>query len=230
MTFQSARIDARLTRALAISFALHILLLWPTLPQQAVERVAAPLSATLRTPERPVEPAMAVKRETPVRPHPLPAPLPVLTRPEFAPTVAAPTVAAVAAAVAAEPAAAPPAVPPTPAGGALRPAAPTPAPANGLDADGLRQFRLALAREARRFKRYPPRALEAGWSGTAEVRLTVAVDAAAGAELIRTSGHDVLDEVAVDMLRRAASAAPMPASLRGRAFAVSLPVVFELPD
>lgn len=226
MTFQSARIDARLTRALAISFVLHILLLWPTLPQQAVERVAAPLSATLRTPERPVEPAMAVKREMPVRPHSLPAPLPVLTRPEPAPTVAAPT----AVAVAAEPAAAPPAVSPTPAGGALRPAAPTPAPANGLDADGLRQFRLALAREARRFKRYPPRALEAGWSGTAEVRLTVAVDAAAGAELIRTSGHDVLDEVAVDMLRRAASSAPMPASLRGRAFAVSLPVVFELPD
>lgn len=104
-------------------------------------------------------------------------------------------------------------------------------PGTGLDADGLRSYRLSLATQARRFRRYPARALEAGWSGTVEVRVTVAADAAGPvAELVRPSGHGALDEAALEMLRQAAPATPVPESLRGRVFAVSLPVVFDLPE
>ncbi|HET7776889.1 MAG TPA: hypothetical protein VFK74_11010, partial [Azospira sp.] len=45
-----------------------------------------------------------------------------------------------------------------------------PAPVReGSSGDALRQYRLALALEARRFKRYPRLARERGWEGTVEV-------------------------------------------------------------
>jgi protein TonB len=101
----------------------------------------------------------------------------------------------------------------------------------GVDADGLRSYRLALAREAKRHKRFPTRAIEAGWNGTAEVRILVSADGIApDARLAKSSGHDVLDEAALDMLRNALPTTPVPPSLRGRTFVVDLPVVFELPQ
>lgn len=100
----------------------------------------------------------------------------------------------------------------------------------GLDADGLRSYRLALAREARRHKRYPARAIEAGWEGTAELRVTVTVRAAPTVHLLRSSGHAALDAAALDMLGNAIPATALPASLKDREFSVDLPIVFELPQ
>jgi len=99
----------------------------------------------------------------------------------------------------------------------------------GPDQAGLRQFRLSLAGEARRFRRYPESARRAGLAGTSEVR--VAVEAGGGArhaDLARSSGHEVLDQAALDMLRQAAGRAALPESLRGQSFAVLLPVVFAV--
>ncbi|MDO8931646.1 MAG: TonB family protein [Rhodocyclaceae bacterium] len=99
---------------------------------------------------------------------------------------------------------------------------------DGLDADAVRQYRLALAVQARRFKRYPPQALEAGIGGTVEIRVAVAADGQAGdVALARSSGQDLLDAAAFDMMQKAAPRASVPELLRGRAFAVSLPVVFD---
>ena len=101
----------------------------------------------------------------------------------------------------------------------------------GVDAAGLRQYRLALAGELRRHRHYPDMARRAGWTGTTEVR--VAIDAAGApprAELNRSSGHAQLDEAALQMLRLAAPHIELPGSLRGRSFAVLLPVVFEIED
>ncbi|MDP1652652.1 MAG: TonB family protein [Rhodocyclaceae bacterium] len=104
-----------------------------------------------------------------------------------------------------------------------------PAAAHGPDAAGLRQYRLALAGEARRFRRYPDAARREGITGTAEVRVTVAAAGAARhAELAHSSGHAVLDAAALDMLRQATARALLPESLRGQDFAVLLPVVFEV--
>lgn len=109
--------------------------------------------------------------------------------------------------------------------------APTPdRPADGVDAEGLRSYRMALAREARRFKRYPRPALEAGWAGMAEVTVAVSpVGAAGDAHISRSSGHLILDEAALEMMARALATTAVPPVLLGQAFAVSLPVVFELP-
>lgn len=100
----------------------------------------------------------------------------------------------------------------------------------GLDADGLRSFRLALAREARRQKRYPVRAIEAGWEGTVDLRVSVTTRGPPTVSLVRSSGHAVLDAAALDMMGRAVPATALPASLKGQDFSVDLPVVFELPQ
>lgn len=106
-------------------------------------------------------------------------------------------------------------------------------PSPGLDAESLRSYRLALAREARRSRRYPARAIEAGWSGTVELR--VSASPGLGAPLVRvdlakSSGYPVLDDAALEMMREALPSAAIPAPLRERAFSVDLPILFELPD
>lgn len=107
----------------------------------------------------------------------------------------------------------------------------SPAVVDGVDAEGLRSYRLALAREAKRHKRFPTRAIEAGWTGTTELRVSVSADGTAPTVwLEKSSGHDALDEAALDMLRNALPTTPVPPTLRGRTFVVNLPVVFELPE
>lgn len=101
----------------------------------------------------------------------------------------------------------------------------------GLDADGVRQYRVNLASAARRFKRYPAQALEKGWSGSAEVELAIAASGVAQPpRLMSSSGHELLDEAALTMIGRAAQATLVPASLSGRAFAVKLPIMFDLDE
>lgn len=100
-----------------------------------------------------------------------------------------------------------------------------------LDADGLRGYRLALASQARGHRRYPRQAEDAGWQGTAEVRVTVlAGGMAQDPELLHSSGHAVLDRAAVDMLRGALAVTPVPPVLRQQTFVIDLPVVFELAE
>ncbi len=106
--------------------------------------------------------------------------------------------------------------------------APTEAPT--LSADGLRRYRLSLATQARRFKRYPAQALTAGWSGTAEIRLAVASDGQGEATLSRSSGYAVLDRAAQTMIEQSAQHTPVPETLRGKAFSVVLPVLFDIND
>lgn len=107
-------------------------------------------------------------------------------------------------------------------------AAPTaPVVSEGLNAEGLRQFHVALARQASRFRQYPPQAVASGWKGVVDIRLIFQSTGSSAAEVVRTSGIQILDEAALDMLRQAASVTVMPESLRGRDFAVNLPVMFD---
>lgn len=103
--------------------------------------------------------------------------------------------------------------------------------ASGPDSAGLRQFRLALAGEARRFRIYPDAARRTGLSGTVEVRVAVMAGGAGRfTELAHSSGHALLDAAAVEMVSKAAPLAPLPDSLRGHDFAVLLPIVFEIEE
>lgn len=98
------------------------------------------------------------------------------------------------------------------------------------DADAVRAYRLAVATKARGFKHYPASALAAGWAGTAQVRINVSPGGKPqDVNLERSSGYDALDRAAIAMIEAGMVRATVPEPLLGRAFAVTLPVVFE-PD
>lgn len=109
---------------------------------------------------------------------------------------------------------------------------PAPAPADaGLSVDGMRRYRLSLAAQARRFKRYPAQALASGWAGTAEIRLEIGGDGQPkSVEVLHSSGYAVLDRSALTMIEAGARHTPVPAELRGKTFSVVLPVVFDLTE
>lgn len=121
--------------------------------------------------------------------------------------------------------------PVAPAGASSSGALLTQANASGEALEGLRGYRLAVATQARRFKRYPRQAMAEGWAGSTEVRLEVGSDGRPrAATVFRPSGHVELDRAALTMIDFGAQRAQLPESLRGKPFAVLLPVVFNLED
>jgi protein TonB len=219
-------------RPVMLSLALHALLLAayaPPVRDVSASTAVAMLHGTLLPPRTVVparEPVATPAAPVPVARRAPRAPVPVVAAPSAASAVPpAPTFGATD--VVAEPAVAAASV----ASSAPSPARAEPTDARGPDAAGLRQYRLALASEARRFRRYPEAARRAELAGTVEVRVAVAAGGATrAAELHRSSGHAVLDAAALEMLRRAAQRADLPQSLRGQDFAVLLPVAFEVED
>lgn len=229
--------DGRLMTALALSCALHVLLLWPEALPRATQQAGQPLTATLRPAIR-TERHEAAAMPAPVRSEDaMPAARPVRKQVVAAPAAPSPEAAPVVAAAAGErlpqadrATADSPGF--TRAGGAMRleVAAQAGDPLQP-DADGIRAYRIGLAREARAYKQYPSLARERGWTGTAEVRVDVAQDGRPRQVLLaRSSGHDILDREAVHLMSRAAGTAALPDSLRGLAFAVRLPVVFDIRE
>jgi protein TonB len=146
-------------------------------------------------------------------------------------TLAEPAGAILKSSLEAGPVAAAPIPAPASVAGAAKGTLMTEANASGEAVEGLRGYRLALAVQARRFKRYPAQAMASGWAGTADIRVEVGSDGrprAAG--LVRSSGHELLDREALAMIDAGALRARVPESLHGKSFAVVLPVVFNLDD
>jgi len=70
-----------------------------------------------------------------------------------------------------------------------------------------------------------------GWQGTATVALKFgAGHRFLGATVQRSSGHEVLDEQALEMVKDAHPLPQPPESLRKRDFTVLVPVVFRLKE
>lgn len=230
MSFQSLvgkdRSGSAFLPALTFSVVLHFFLFWPAYPGIARQAGSPPMAATLRAVAAPV-PAVP---PGPDRSAPAGK---IATKPAL-PRETMPGAKVVAESVA--PAVAGGEGPGSASGmesvalgrGAAALAA---GQAAGLDADGIRSYRIGLAREARSHRRYPPLALERGWTGTAEVQVDVSRQGRARQILLaRSSGHEILDREAVAMMSHAAASAALPDSLRGQEFAVRLPVVFDLAD
>ncbi len=215
-----------LLAGLTVSVLFHSLLLWPVaVPRLPGRAEPAPLAATLRPAALPE--ALPAAPPTPPR-EAAPAPRRAAVPQRAAAAVAEPLSAAVGvpSPVAPAPATAGESAPSAPAAGAA-----TFAEEVAPDAEGMRRYRIGLAREARGHRRYPPLALERGWTGTAEVEVGVSRQGRArGVLLARSSGHDILDREALAMMSLAAAAVVPPESLRGREFSVRLPVVFDLED
>jgi len=249
------RRQPRLFKALAASALLHLILLWPAAYPRPKLQLAQPLAAQLRpvaeagAPVAPVaaagQPSVAPDASdaaprspkataTPDRPRsgrgerprvlasaepPAQAPAPARPEsPDEPPAAGAAQVGTGAVASAAMGDA-----------GSARISSASDSPAAGVDPQALVEYRFALRRSAA--PRYPLLARERGWSGRVEVRVTVAEDGRPrDVSVARSAGHRLLDEEARSTIALAAARAPLPGSLRGHAFAVDVPVIFELRD
>ena len=71
--------------------------------------------------------------------------------------------------------------------------------------------------------------MEKGWQGRVEIRLVVGSNGTIKSVLIkRSSNYQILDDQALDMVKKGTGREPIPSALRGREFSVDIPVVFEL--
>lgn len=231
-----------LRAALAVSVLLHVAILLGLPELIAAKRQAwfpAPLSARLVEPpppksrpeERKPDPApqatpvvpKPAPRVVPKAAKPAPSPAPVATEaPRSEPVLAAPAQASAAVGVDSAP-------PPARSEARVGPAsAPTPA----FDEAGtIAQYRIALMQVASTLKTYPRIAQENNWQGRVELRLTVGAGGGITSLAVKSgTGYAVLDQHALDMLRRAQPKTPLPAGLRGREFTLEVPVVFGLKD
>ena len=176
----------------------------PPVITRVVPQPEAPLEA--RVPPPPPEPKLEPKPQPVPEPRvEAPPPPPVVQpRPEPPPAV-----------VETQPRAAPPA-----------PVVTTPsAPDLGL----LKAYGSVLAQAIGQRKSYPRLARMRNWQGTTELKLQIGTDAKLkGITVVRSSGFDLLDEQAVTMVKQTVPFPDVPEALRGREFAIAVPVVFKL--
>lgn len=212
----------------------------PAPPGPIVAHLALPRVAP-QTPVPPAPPPAAEPQPPVVSAEPAPAPVvrPVV-RPKPAPVAkAAPAPAKNLPPPPSPPAAATPPAPPAAATSSiakaepqLTPSAPpAPAASEALDAGTLAQYRLQLISVAKRYKRYPRVAMDNNWEGTAEIRLVIGANGFITSLVVKKgSGHEVLDQEALQWIRKAKPLAPIPAALRGKEFTVDIPVIFNLKE
>jgi protein TonB len=99
------------------------------------------------------------------------------------------------------------------------------------DPDLLAGYGHALSQAIGRHQRYPRIAQMRGWQGTATVALKFgAANKLLAATLHRSSGHEVLDEQALQMVKDAQPLPSAPERLRHRDFTVLVPIVFRLKE
>jgi protein TonB len=86
-----------------------------------------------------------------------------------------------------------------------------------------------LGREFAKHKDYPRLARMRGWQGTVQVKLQVdATGAVISSSISKSSGHDVLDKQALEMVQKALPLPRPPEALRDQEFTVLVPVDFRL--
>lgn len=193
--------------------------------QQAQDLMSRPLRVLLPAPVMEpvaVPPAPTFPQEP--RKADAPAPTRVLTRSAQAPISDAPVVPAAPADTAAatvEPLPAPAVSQPVPSAPVSRPTTPDPT--------ALAAYGRTLAGAVALQQRYPRLAQIRQWQGSTLLQLELAADGQLqSVRVVSSSGHEILDRQAIDMVRAAAPLPPLPASLAGRSLTVDVPVVFRL--
>jgi len=97
--------------------------------------------------------------------------------------------------------------------------------------DGEREYRLNLAREARRFKRLPLAVDGRDVEGVVIVTVSTLLAAhRPETHLQKSSGNAALDRAALEMMEEAVKAASMPLELQGRRFRIDVPLEYRLTD
>jgi protein TonB len=184
--------------------------------------VTGPASAPKKPAPKPKPKPVPAPALKPPAPRPAPPSLPTAETVESAPDAPAGAIAS------ALPTAPRRSVPGAPAGAASGTKAGS---GDAADSGILEGYRLALIAATRRYKRYPAIAMEKGWQGRVEVNMVIGANGMIARASIKTSsGHEILDKQAIDMLRKGKTTVQIPARLRGRAFSVDVPVIFNLDN
>lgn len=190
-------------------------------------------AAPARRPANLAPPQPAARPEPP-RPTPLSPPA-ALVRSEpqpTAPTVAASPPPAVIATTVPTPPAADPAAAFAP---LVAPAPPKDSPPLAAERRGrpstlwLANYTQAVSGQVERRKAYPALARARGWQGTTVVAVQLAADGSIlSTRIEHSSGHDVLDQQALAMVRLAGPLPPYPERHDGDPLTLQLPIVFAL--
>jgi periplasmic protein TonB len=233
--------------AMLASIVLHALLLSFSTKETSRRAAAVPAPIVARLVEQqpvapaqpgPVAPPRVEQPKAPVVKPPTPKPRPLAKAAPKAPpaqpappALPTPPVAATPAAPAVEPQASAPAPSAAPAPAPVSPVAPSPSPSAGdFDAGALARYRILIAGEAGKLKRYPRAAIDNNWAGRVVVAVTVRANGVPSYSVRISSGHTVLDQQALEMISKAQARTEVPASLRGREFRFEIPVDFDLKD
>lgn len=217
--------------------------------------IAAIVSATVSNPPPVPEPVVLV--ELPPEAAAAPAPAQSQTQPQVRPETPLPRtltppvdVPAVKAPLPRDPVALPPPPPPLPARAAQSAPTPAAAPATnvlatartgtgtgtsatpGDNAKARKQdadYYALIAAHLNRRKSYPTEAKKARQEGVVTIRFTVNREGDVSAVSVkRSSGHALLDQVTIDLLRRVAPLPRMPASMARDSVTLSLPIDYSL--
>lgn len=93
----------------------------------------------------------------------------------------------------------------------------------------LANYTQQLSGQVGRQKQYPQIARLRGWEGTAIIAIQLsAAGHIVGTKIAQSTGHDVLDQQALTMIRQAGPLPPLPYAIAGEALTVQLPIVFTL--
>ena len=106
---------------------------------------------------------------------------------------------------------------------------PKPEPAQADVDNALGEYGGLLGRAIAKHKSYPKIAQMRGWEG--EVMLDLKIDGSGNvlsAKVRESSGHEALDNQALEMVRKASPFSAPPETLRNRTFNISVPVSFKL--
>jgi protein TonB len=230
------RMRRRLLAALGLSLAVHAAAWqWARLPALTLDLPEPTLEVAIVQKPAPQPPeAASVEDVAKVQPPPQPvpqarrlpqprvvaAPAPTPVPPSVAPTPREAVITARPEAAAPVEFAAPP-PPPPPVAKIAEPQPPSP--------DALAGYGRSVSQALARHREYPRLALMRGWEGATTLRLRVAPGGKlAEAAVHQSSGHEVLDDQALAMVKRLGSLPLPPEALRDREFAVLVPVVFQL--
>jgi protein TonB len=109
--------------------------------------------------------------------------------------------------------------------------APKPGPSQ-RDLDNARNlYGNMLSNAISKYKQYPRVAQIRGWEG--QVDLEIEIDSngnVLATRILQSSGHEILDKQALEMVKKASPLPPPPDALRGRTFTVFVPIPFRLEN
>jgi periplasmic protein TonB len=206
----------------------------PALPKPIVARLVEPQAPPAPAAAQPEPPKPRAEPPPPVvKPTPAPKPSPIAKAEPKTPPAKPAAPAPAAPAVESPPPSAP--APAAPVPGAVarsdpQPTSPLPS-TEGVDALSIKQYSIDVAGFAKKFKTYPRVARDNNWEGKVVIRVLVKANGInATYSVLVSSGHEVLDRQALEMITKGRSRAQIPSALRGKEFSFDIPVFYEMKE